>query len=96
MTVLLISGVTVPARGEGMRPRGPRIRPNGLGKSLRVVVFAKGDQAGEAADAGADEVGGEELAAKIKDGWLDFDVCIAAPDMMGMVELVLADGIFSV
>lgn len=65
--------------------RGSVVLPHGIGKSLRVIVFAKGDQASEAADAGADEVGGEELAAKIKDGWLDFDVCIAAPDMMGMV-----------
>lgn len=65
--------------------RGSVVLPHGIGKSLRVVVFAKGDQASEAADAGADEVGGEELAAKIKDGWLDFDVCIASPDMMGMV-----------
>ena len=50
-----------------------------------MIVFAKGDQAEEAKAAGADEVGGEELAKKIKDGWTDFDVCIAAPDMMGIV-----------
>ena len=54
-------------------------------RSKRVVVFAKGDQAEQAKAAGADEVGAEELAKKIKDGWTDFDACIAAPDMMGMV-----------
>jgi large subunit ribosomal protein L1 len=50
-----------------------------------VIVFAKGDLADQAKQAGADEVGGEELAKKIKDGWTDFDACIAAPDMMGIV-----------
>ena len=59
--------------------------PHGIGKSLRVVVFAKGDKIDEAKAAGADEVGGPELAEKIKGGWTDFDVCIAAPDMMGVV-----------
>ena len=52
---------------------------------MRVVVFAKGDQAAAAKAAGADEVGAEDLAKKIKDGWTDFDACIAAPDMMGLV-----------
>ncbi len=65
--------------------RGSVVLPNGIGKSVRVIVFAKGDRVAEAQEAGADEVGGEELAQKIKDGWTDFDVCIAAPDMMGMV-----------
>jgi len=65
--------------------RGSIVLPNGIGKSKRVVVFAKGDAANAARDAGADEVGAEELAKKIKDGWMDFDVCIAAPDMMGLV-----------
>ncbi len=65
--------------------RGSVVLPNGIGKSLRVVVFAKGEQADAAKEAGADEVGDEGLAKKIKDGWLDFDVCIAAPDMMGLV-----------
>ena len=65
--------------------RGSIVLPHGIGKTLRVVVFAKGDLAEEAKAAGADEVGGEELAKKIKDGWTDFDVCIAAPDMMGLV-----------
>ena len=65
--------------------RGSLVLPHGIGKSQRVVVFAKGDLADAAQEAGADEVGQEDLAKKIKDGWLDFDVCIAAPDMMGLV-----------
>jgi len=65
--------------------RGSVALPHGLGKPVRVIVFAKGDQADAARAAGADEVGGADLAEKIKNGWLDFDVCIAAPDMMGIV-----------
>lgn len=65
--------------------RGSIVLPHGIGKTLRVIVFAKGDQAEQAKAAGADEVGGEELAKKVKDGWTDFDACIAAPDMMGIV-----------
>ena len=65
--------------------RGSLVLPNGIGRTLRVVVFAKGDKADEAKGAGADEVGGPELAEKIKGGWTEFDVCIAAPDMMGLV-----------
>jgi large subunit ribosomal protein L1 len=65
--------------------RGSIVLPNGIGKTLRVVVFAKGDKIEEAKAAGAEEVGGPELAEKIKGGWTDFDVCIAAPDMMGVV-----------
>ena len=65
--------------------RGSIVLPHGIGKSLRVVVFAKGDLAEQAKQAGADEVGGEDLAKKIKDGWTEFDACIAAPDMMGLV-----------
>ena len=65
--------------------RGSLVLPHGIGKSKRVVVFAKGNLAEDARAAGAEEVGGEELAKKIKEGWIDFDVCIAAPDMMGLV-----------
>ncbi len=65
--------------------RGSVVLPHGIGKSLRVVVCAKGEKADEARAAGADEVGGPELAERIKGGWTDFDVCIAAPDMMGVV-----------
>jgi large subunit ribosomal protein L1 len=65
--------------------RGSLVLPHGIGKTLRVIVFAKGDLAKQAAEAGADEVGADELAKKIKEGWTDFDACIAAPDMMGLV-----------
>jgi len=65
--------------------RGSVVLPHGIGRTQRVVVFAKGDNAAAAKEAGADEVGQEDLATRIKDGWLDFDVCIAAPDMMGLV-----------
>jgi large subunit ribosomal protein L1 len=65
--------------------RGSLSLPHGIGKSKRVVVFAKGNLADDAKAAGAEEVGAEELAKKIKEGWTDFDVCIAAPDMMGLV-----------
>ena len=65
--------------------RGSIVLPNGIGKTQRVIVFAKGDKMDEAKAAGADEVGGAELAEKIKGGWTEFDVCIAAPDMMGVV-----------
>lgn len=65
--------------------RGSVVLPHGIGKSLRVVVFAKGDKIEEAKQAGAEEVGGPEMAERIKGGWTDFDVCIAAPDMMGVV-----------
>jgi large subunit ribosomal protein L1 len=65
--------------------RGSVVLPHGIGKSQRVVVFAKGDLATTATEAGADVVGQEDLAEKIKGGWLEFDVCIATPDMMGLV-----------
>jgi large subunit ribosomal protein L1 len=65
--------------------RGSVVLPHGIGKIQRVVVFAKGELAKLATDAGADVVGAEDLAKRIKDGFLDFDVCIATPDMMGMV-----------
>lgn len=65
--------------------RGSIVLPHGIGKSQRVVVFAQGDNVAAAQNAGADEVGGKELADKIKGGWLDFDVTIASPDMMGVV-----------
>jgi large subunit ribosomal protein L1 len=65
--------------------RGSLVLPHGIGKAKRVVVFAKGNLADDARAAGAEEVGAEELAKKIREGWTDFDVCIAAPDMMGLV-----------
>ncbi len=65
--------------------RGTVILPHGTGKHVRAVVFAQGEKAQEALRAGADEVGGEDLVKKIEGGWLDFDVALAAPDMMGLV-----------
>jgi large subunit ribosomal protein L1 len=66
--------------------RGAVVLPNGTGKTVRVLVFAKGDKVNEAEAAGADFVGGDELIPKIQnDGWLDFDKVVATPDMMGVV-----------
>ena len=66
--------------------RGAVVLPNGTGKEVRVLVFAKGDKVNEAEAAGADFVGGDELIPRIQnDGWLDFDVVVATPDMMGVV-----------
>ena len=65
--------------------RGSIVLPHGIGKTLRICVIAKGDKAEEAKSAGADTVGDADLVAKIKEGWTDFDVCIATPDMMGLV-----------
>ncbi|MEZ4597135.1 MAG: 50S ribosomal protein L1 [Chloroflexota bacterium] len=65
--------------------RGTVVLPHGVGKTVRVVVFAQGDKGQEALRAGADEVGGEDLVKRIEAGWLDFDVALATPDMMGQV-----------
>jgi large subunit ribosomal protein L1 len=73
-----------PAHADQM-VRGSVVLPNGLGKSVRVLVFAKGEKEKEALEAGADIVGSEEVVEKIKGGWLEFDRVIATPDMMGSV-----------
>ena len=65
--------------------RGAVVLPNGLGKTVRVLVFAKGEKALEAQKAGADYVGADDLVEKIQGGWFDFDTAIASPDMMGVV-----------
>ena len=65
--------------------RGTVVLPHGTGKVVRVAVFAQGEKAAEALRAGADEVGAEDLVKKIEAGWLEFDVALAAPDVMGMV-----------
>ena len=65
--------------------RGAVVLPNGLGKDVRVLVFAKGEKEKEARDAGADYIGAEDLVTKIQGGWFDFDTAIATPDMMGVV-----------
>lgn len=65
--------------------RGTCVLPHGTGKSVRVLVFAKGEKEKEAEEAGADYVGSEDLAKKIQEGWLDFDKAVATPDMMGVV-----------
>ena len=65
--------------------RGAVVLPNGTGKKIRVLVFAKGEKEKEAMDAGADFIGGEDLIEKVSKGWLDFDTIIATPDMMGAV-----------
>jgi large subunit ribosomal protein L1 len=65
--------------------RGTVVLPHGTGKKVRVIVFAQGEKAQEALRAGADEVGGEDLAKKIEAGFLDFDITLATPDMMGIV-----------
>lgn len=72
-------------RHADQQVRGAVVLPHGTGKSVRVLVFAKADKAQAATDAGAEFVGAEELVAKIQGGWMDFDVVIASPDMMGVV-----------
>ncbi len=75
----------VDSRHADQQVRGAVVLPHGTGKKVRVLVFAKADKQQAATDAGADYVGAEELVAKIQGGWMDFDVVIASPDMMGVV-----------
>ena len=87
-TVELHVRLGVDGKNADQQVRGVCILPHGTGKDLRVLVIAKGDKADDAVKAGADYVGGEEIVAKIQGGWLDFDVCITTPDMMGIVGRV--------
>ena len=75
----------VDSRHADQQVRGAIVLPNGTGKSVRTLVFARGDKAKAAEDAGAEYVGAEDLVTKIQGGWFDFDVVIASPDMMGLV-----------
>ena len=76
-------GIDTKKADQGVR--GTISLPHGIGKSVRVIAFAQGDKAQAAREAGADEVGGDELAKKIEGGWTDFDIAIASPDMMRVV-----------
>jgi len=84
-TVELHLRMGVDPRNASQQVRGVALLPHGLGKKVRVLVFAQGEAGRIAESAGADSVGGEELIKKIEDGWLDFDMAIATPDMMGKV-----------
>lgn len=84
-TIELHVKLGVDGRNADQQVRGVVVLPHGTGKSVRVLVIAKGDKADEAVKAGADFVGAEDMIAKIQGGWLDFDVAITTPDMMGLV-----------
>ena len=87
-TVELHVRLGVDGKQADQQVRGVCVLPHGTGKSLKVLVIAKGDKADDAVKAGADYVGAEDIVAKIQGGWLDFDVCITTPDMMGVVGRV--------
>lgn len=84
-TVTLAIRLGVDPKQADQRVRGSVVLPHGIGKAKRVLVFCQGDNLAVAQAAGADFAGGKELADKIKEGWTDFDVAIATPDMMGVV-----------
>lgn len=84
-TIELHVKLGVDPRHADQQVRGVVVLPNGTGKTVRVLVIAKGEKADEAAKAGADYVGAEDIITKIQGGWFDFDVCITTPDMMGLV-----------
>ena len=85
-TVEISLRLGVDSRHADQQVRGAVVLPNGTGRTVRVLVFAKGEKAREAQEAGADFIGDEETVNKIKnENWFDFDVCVATPDMMGVV-----------
>ena len=84
-TVEVAMNLGVDPRHADQNVRGAVVLPHGLGKKVRVLVFAKGEKIREAEEAGADYVGGDDLAQKIQGGWLEFEAAIATPDMMGLV-----------
>jgi large subunit ribosomal protein L1 len=84
-TVEIAVMLGVDPRKSDQAVRGAAVLPHGLGKTIRVLVFAQGEKEVEAKEAGADYVGGEDMAEKIKGGWLDFDAVVATPDMMKVV-----------
>lgn len=84
-TIELAVNLGVDPRHADQMVRGAVVLPNGTGKTIRVAVFAKGEKAREATEAGADIVGAEDLAQRITDGWMEFDAAVATPDMMGLV-----------
>ncbi|MFC1870157.1 50S ribosomal protein L1 [Chloroflexota bacterium] len=84
-TVELHLSMNVDPRNASQQVRGVALLPHGLGKKIRVLIFAQGEAERIAEAAGADFVGGDELIKKIEDGWVDFDVSVSTPDMMGKV-----------
>jgi large subunit ribosomal protein L1 len=84
-TVELHLRMGVDSRSADQQVRGVALLPSGLGKQLRVLVFAQGEAAKLASEAKADYVGGDEIIKKIEEGWIDFDITVATPDMMGKV-----------
>ncbi|MEY2988562.1 MAG: hypothetical protein RJB13_2083 [Pseudomonadota bacterium] len=84
-TVEVPMNLGVDPRHADQNVRGAVVLPHGLGKKVRVLVFAKGEKIKEAEEAGADFVGGDDIAQKILGGWLDFEAAVATPDMMGVV-----------
>ncbi|MGM0438722.1 MAG: 50S ribosomal protein L1 [Bacillota bacterium] len=84
-SVELAANLGVNPKHADQNIRGTVVLPNGTGQEIKVIVFAKGEKIKEAEEAGADVVGGEELAERIENGWLDFDLAVATPDMMSVV-----------